>query len=247
MAFALADWEGSASLPLLRELSKHARARFDRLRKLEYRQNAGREVASFLAKATETRVRLGDAEALDEYAEWLRTTTPKLLELGDFEYWRPLLAHADRPAMASAARWLFSDPNSPWVPLLPEARGQQSDFFRSFVSSPLLNVAGFREGLLAGLADKAPLGTVTWGEDRQIEHKFKGGWTIRQAALNVDMHGIKVGVEHPFRNCDYLALKFAGIGGCPRIDLFWPENRRDQAVAECAAYVKRLNPAEPQR
>jgi hypothetical protein len=121
LSLYVASWGGAASLPLLRAQMKECRARSDRWRNQENAQNADQSNPSFLAKFTEIRVKLGDLEALNEYAVWLRTTTPKMLEYGTFEAFQPLLARRDDPALNSAARWLFNFPKSPWVPLLLEA------------------------------------------------------------------------------------------------------------------------------
>jgi hypothetical protein len=240
MGAILATWDERASLPLLKDLMKGCRARSDRWRAQENPQNADQGLASSLAKFTLIRVRLGDLEALDEYAAWLRTTSPKMLEYGTFEALQPLLTRPDHPALASAAQWLFNDPKSPWVPLLPEARGEQSPPFQNLFASPLMAVAGFREGVLAGLADRTPLGTVERGENGVIHHKIKNLPTMNSSSSNLDLEGVPVGVEFPFRSCDYLASKLSDLEGCPRCDLFWPETRRDEAVAACVAYLKRF-------
>jgi hypothetical protein len=240
MGSSLAVWDGQASLPLLRELMKGCRARSDRWRNQANPQSAPQNLASSLARFTQIRVRLGDLEALDEYAAWLRTTTPKMLEYGTFEALQPLLAQPEQPALALAARWLFNDPASPWVPLLPEARGELSQPFQNLFASALIAVAGFREGALAGLADRAPLGTVERDEGGSIHRKIKDLPTLNYGSSNLDMEGFAVGVEYPFRNCDLVASNLSGLEGCPRCELFWPEARRDAAVAACAAYLKRF-------
>ncbi len=34
----------------------------------------------------------------------------------------PLYLHPEHPTIAAAARWMFTDPKSPWLPIEPEAR-----------------------------------------------------------------------------------------------------------------------------
>jgi len=240
MGSILASWDAKASLFLLRDLMKECRARSDRWLDQENPQNADQNLASSLARFTEIRVRFGDLQALDEYAAWLRTTTPKMLEYGTFQALRPLLAHPDHPALASAAQWLFNDPKSPWIPRLPEARGQQSPHFQNLFASPLIVVAGFREGVLTGLADKAPLGTLERGGDGFTQRKIKNAPTTSYSSSNLDLEGVAIGVQYSFRHCDYLASQLSGLEGCPRCDLFWPEARRDEAVAACMAYLTRF-------
>src|SRR5436305_8893078 len=97
-----------------------------------------------------------------------------MLESGALEAWLLLVTRPDHPSLASAAHWLFNDPKSPWVPLLPEARGEQAPHFQNLFASPLIVVAGFREGVLAGLADKAPLGTVAKVGEGSMQCKIQG-------------------------------------------------------------------------
>jgi hypothetical protein len=240
MASILAAWDAPASLPVLKELMQECRARSDRWRDQENPANFDRSIASSLTEFTQVRVNQGDLAALDEYAAWLRTTTPAMLEYVTFEAFQPFLAHLDQPALAAATRWLFNDPKSPWVPLIPEARGQQSPHFQNLFGSPLIVIAGFREAVLAGLADKTPLGTVTRSDKSTIERMIKNVGPTRYGPANLDPDGIPLGVEYRFRYCDYLASELSNLEGCPRFDLFWPEARRDEAVAACVAYLKKF-------
>ena len=240
MAKIVATWDEQASLPMLQDLSKKCRERSDRWVAQANPQNADQNLAASLARFTQVRVRLGDGEALDEYAGWLRTTTPKMLEYGTFLALQPLLAQPDHPALAAAAQWLFNDPKSPWVPLLPEARGERTPAFQNLFASPLLVLASFRAGVLAGLADKTPLGTVKKIGEGFIEHKIKNLPTMSSGSSYFFLDGIPTGVEFPFRTCDYLASLLSNLEGCPKCDLFWPEARRDEAVAACVATLKRF-------
>ena len=240
MASALAFWDAKASLPVLKDLMKGCKARSDRWLDQDHPANFDRSLASSMAEYTQIRVKLGDVAALDEYGAWLRTTTPKMLEYGVSDAMKPLLDNPDQPALASAAQWLFNDPKSPWIPIVPEARGEQPPHFQNLFASPLLVVAGFREGMLAGLADKTLLGTVVRVDKSNIERKIKNAGTTRYGPSNLDPEGVLVGVEYAFRYCDYLASLVSDLEGCPRCDLFWPEARRDEAVAACVAYLKRF-------
>ena len=242
MGSILASWDPQAALPLLKDLMKGCRVRSDLWLDQENPANPDRNLASYLAQFTEIRVKLGDLGALDEYASWLRTTTPKMLEYGMFDAFPPLFAHPDHPALASAAHWLFNDPKSPWVPLLPEARGQQPPPFESLFESPLISIAGFRAGVLAGLADKTPLGTLERKSDGSIERKIKNVTTVNYGTFNAEPEGVAVGLEYPFRRCDLLASHLTAIEGSPRFNLFWPETSRDEAVAAFISYLKRFGP-----
>ena len=225
MGSLLAYWDEKASLPLLREQMKKC-------------HTPG--LATQLAAFAEIRVRSGDLDALDEYADWLKTSDPKTLEYQTLQVMQPLVAHPEHPALAAAAHWLFNDPKSPWVPLLPEARGQQMPDFRNLFATSLIVVPAFRHGVLAGLADQTPLGTVAKIDSQTVQRKIKNGSTTNYGSSNLDLDGVAIGVEYPFRRCDYLASKLSDLEGSPRIDLFWPEARRDEAVAACVAFLKRF-------
>jgi hypothetical protein len=242
MGSIVAEWDEKASLPLLKQLSNECRARSDRWRTVDARQNASfdRGLASSLAKFIQIRVGAGDVNALDEYASWLRTTTPKMLEYVVLDAFKPLLAHPDHPALAEASQWLFNDPKSPWVPLVPEARGERMDFFHSLFPSPLIAVRGFREGVITALGDKTPLGTLKRDDEGAVHRRIKdlptGGFSIPKP----DLDGVEVGVEYPFRTCDQVAWELSSLEGSPRFSLFWPEAQRDLGVAACVAYLKRF-------
>jgi len=238
MGTIVATWDEKASLPLLKELMKGCRVRSDRWREEETPHVPNPSFPSFLARFTQFRAHQGDSEALDEYAAWLRTTTPKMLQYSTLEALQPLLAHPDHPAMASAARWVFTDPKSPWLPLLPEAWGPQSPHFVNLFASPLMGVAGFREGAIVGLADKTPLGTFERVDARSIQRKIKNLPAYTFTSSSLDLEGVAVGVEVPLRSCDLLAEKLAELEGCPRFNLFQTEPRRDEAEAAIVAYLK---------
>ncbi len=242
MALSLAAWDPQAALPLLRDLMKGCRARSDRWLAQEDPQHANQQLASFMARFTEIRVKLGDRGALDQYAAWLRTTTPKMLEYGIFDALAPVFAHPDHPALASAAQWLFNDPKSPWVPLLLESSGEVPRPLDNLVASPLIAVAGFRAGVLAGLADKTPLGTVVRTPRGLVERKIKNVTVHNGGASQAEKEAHAPGVEYPYRRCDLLSWQMSVLEGCPRIELSWPETRRDEAVAACVKYLRFFGP-----
>ena len=236
----LTTWDAAASLSLLQHLCQGCRTRSDRWQDNNQNMQFDSSLASNLAKFTQTRVGLGDLGALDEYAGWLRTTTPKMLEYGTFEALKPLLAQPDHPALASAARWLFNDLKSPWVPLLPEDRGARAPGFQNLFDSPLVTIDGFREGVLAALGNKAQLGTIEQAGKNSLRIKIKEGPNTNLGSTKINLDGILTGVKYPFRVCDLVASRLSSLEGSPQCELIWPEARRDEAVAACVAYLKRF-------
>ena len=89
------------------------------------------------------------------------------------------------------------------------------------------------------MAGKAPMGTVRRGDHRTILLKMNDGGGGGEQAPRADLEAVKPGVDLPFRVCDFLAWKVSSLDGAPACDLYWPEDRRDRAVAACIAYLKR--------
>jgi hypothetical protein len=96
--------------------------------------------------------------------------------------------------------------------------------------------------VIAGLADKTPLGTVVRSRDDWVERKVKKVTVGNGSPTQAQRDALTVGVEYPFPRCDLRALYLSAVEGCPRIELYWPVTRRDEAVAACAAYLKRFGP-----
>ncbi len=241
MGSILASWDKKASLPLLKELMKSAvpgrtagwlkrtPANADRnarvvpgqVHRAPARSSATRRCSTSMPRGCERR-------------------HPKCWNTACSTPWQPLLAHSDHPALASAAQWLFNDPKSPWVPLLPEARAQQAPPFQDLFASPLIVVAGFRVGCLHRPGGQSST-RVRHSETKRFHRTQDQERPDDQlSAGNLNLEGVAVGVEYPFRRCDYLASNLSELEGCPRFDLFWPEARRDEGVAACAAYLKRF-------
>ena len=195
--------------------------------------NLDEPIANYVAAFTLIRTRAGDRTALDEYAAWVRKTRPEELKYRANDCLEPMWRFPDEPAIREAARWLFNDPQSPWVPLLRAPGSDTNLLFHHtrLYASPLLCTAGFREGLLAAMAIKTEMGTVGRGMYRTIQYKTGRGWGENFQANQDDLESLKPGVALPFRVCDFIAWKVSSIEGSPRCELYWPEDRRDRAVA----------------
>ena len=184
---------------------------------------------------TVIRAEAGDREALDEYAAWVRKTSPEELKYQSIDCFEPMWTYPDHPAIAEAARWLFNDPQSPWVPLL---RARES---RTMLLLPHMGAstrrrwcgsAGFREGLIAAMAEQGRDGD---GPARRSPHdpvQDERRWRRElPGSTRTDLDAVKPGVDLPFRVCDFLAWKVSSLEGAPGCELYWPEDRRDRAVA----------------
>ena len=235
----LLAWDRTAVLPLLKEMSAACRERSDHFKAEGEYQSVDGHLSWALAQFIRDRDDLGDASALDDYAAWLRTTTPKMLKYNPGGALIPLYLHPEHPAVAAAARWMFNDPKSPWLPIEPEARGEEIPSMRNFFATSLIVAAGFREGTLAALADRSPFGTISMTRRSTIELKTNRGRTSMSGGSAAQREGMTPGTSVSFRTCDYVASQLSDLQGCPRFELFWPEARRDEAIAACIAYLKR--------
>jgi hypothetical protein len=101
-----------------------------------------------------------------------------------------------------------------------------------------VSVAGFRNGLLAAMAAKSEMGTVRRGDRGNLQYTSSNGGSGSFGANNAERDAIKPGVDLPFRVCDWVAWRVSSLDGAPECELYWAEDRRDRAVAACAAYLK---------
>ncbi len=237
IASYLVAWDSKAALPLLREMTAACRERSDRYK--AEGQHVHPWLSWALAQFVRDRVDLGDASALDDYAAWLKTTPPKVLQYNTEGALIPLYLHPEHPTIAAAARWMFTDPKSPWLPIEPEARGTEVPLGHNFFATPMIVAEGFREGAIAALADRSPYGTISMTPGASVEVKANRGLTWKTGASPAQREGLAPGASVSFRTCDYIAWQLSELQGCPQIELFWPEARRDGAIAACVAYLKR--------
>ena len=241
MAMVFDRWDQRAALPTIRETMGQCLAEIEMRRGQNSGVSLDETVADYLAMFTLIRARAGDRAALDEYAGWVRKTSPEELKTRATECFRPLWQFAGEPAIRDAARWLFNDAASPWVPLLRAPGSNTNLLFHHtrIYSSALVATAGFREGLLAALAIKDPMGTIQRGAYQTFDYKTGQGWGENFLGHPDDLDSIKPGVTLPFRVCDFIAWKVSSVEASPRCELYWPEDRRDRAVQACADYLKK--------
>ncbi|WP_148595780.1 hypothetical protein [Aquisphaera giovannonii] len=239
LAATLARWDAPAAIPVLHAMMHRARLQF--ARDAEANSSSREELARFLARSTLTRVRAGDRAALDEYAAWIRTTTPASLEDARLEAFEPMWAEPDHPAIAAAARALFADPKSPWLPLTGPGRDVGPFWRGGLENSPLVRVSAFRGAVLAGLADLAEAGVVrrTTDQPGSLSVEVKGGQPGSfSMATMADLDELPIGRERPVRACDWLAWRLAMLDGTPRFELYWEQPRRDATIAAIAAFLR---------
>jgi hypothetical protein len=235
LALILARWDVVAARPVLRVQMNRCRERMTGHG--EKVSTAIERFASYIGNFTLERVRGGDESALAEYAEWIRTMSPRSIKSFRFDELKPLWRHPDHPATAEAAEWLFNDDKSPWTPLLRSREDGGSYRPGRLLVTPLVGSAGFRMYLQKELADRSPAGSATLVEKGRLKVSFDGAWTNSAPRWGGDPLAPELGTEVAFRRCDLFAWELSKLDGTPMCELYWPEAARDEAVAACAAFL----------
>jgi len=239
LALILDHWDSKASLPSVRALMGQCREDIALRREQGPQPDEG--LSRFVSQFALIRARAGGREGLGDYCLWLRKSSPDELTHQGLACFEPMWTYPDDPAIAVTARWLWNDSQSPWIRVLrdPQSRDMSMFFDGPIDSSPLLRVAAFRDSLLAGLTEMSQLGTVTRSARGSFQYRFTDGGNGGMSTFKADLEDVELGVNLPFRVCDYLAWQVSSIEGAPEIELYWPEDRRDEAVESCAAFLKR--------
>ena len=235
LASALEAWDPPASLPILREVSRAYLARSAEPHG-QHSATAGRALAGLALD----RLRLGDPGGAEDYAAWLRTTSPGEAGHNLFAVVEPLYRRPADPVLAGAAEWLFNDPRSAWVPLFAKGRNGSGYQQAELISSPLVAVPGFRRMLLRMLDDRAVAGSCHLDREGGLQYKMEAGWSGGRGTGGVDPQAPTFDVEVSFRVADYYASELASLEGAPPFQLYWPEASRDAGLAAIKAYLARF-------
>lgn len=228
LAMALATWDGKAHLDDLRAFMDAAKSHWTA-------DHATERLVTPLVSLYERRIELGDAQAAADYVDWVENALPPLQELSFArpKVLEPIWRYPDNPVLAGAAEKIFTDPKSPWLPLV---RFNDPVDLSQLFQTPLFGVPAFRKDLLRGLHDTASAGTVTLRPDGSIG----GEWTGRGPVVTkADPLAPPVGTQVDYRFCDVYANQIAWLDGAPRCELYWPQAERDKAVAASAAFIQK--------
>ncbi|MGO8744455.1 MAG: hypothetical protein ACLQNE_00565 [Thermoguttaceae bacterium] len=241
MASFLARWDVNAALPVLRRQTQRCRDAIAAHGPAEFARSSGwgPNAARFII----TRAEAGDRQALEEYAAWIRGTTPQTFQDEFLEVLSPLWRFPQEKATKELADWLFTDPASPWNPL-----GRFERMFGCFdykmIQSPLLAVPAFRQLLLKLLADRTVAGSVAVDHDGKLivseNDKFRWWWgSSGSRGDSSDPRYPPKGTVLSVRTCDVVAADLHCYDMMRPSELYWPEADRDRAVAACADVLKR--------
>ena len=239
MAAMLAEWDSTAALPVLK-------ARVERSAYVAHAgQAAGRKLSfggmtDAIASLTELRVKLGDRDALRDYAGWIRTVDPGHFDRAPIDMFEPLWTHPDHPDILAAAAALFEDSQSPWNPSSrPQELGADRGFLLDLLSSPLLGLSSFRTLVIRALCDTTQVGTVEVDADGRI--LVFHGRSGRVSSGNAPRHDgpFRPGPSAmPLRVADVACAHLHRLDGMPWFQSHWPLAKRDQTIAACITYLK---------
>ncbi len=232
-------WDEVGSLPTLKALMTACR---ERSRDPDHARQPGGVYSSCIGQFTIVRARAGDREALDEYAAWLHEFNPDWIGMSWRGALEPLWTYPDHPALSKAARAMFVDPKSHWLPIVHAEEGRRDLPYQRELGSPLVCVPAYREALLGALADKAKAGTAVRQQRGGLHYTLAAGGSGSTSDVRLPDPAESPGVEVPFRACDFVAWQLSWLDGAPECALTWPEARRDAAVTACAAYLRRYGP-----
>lgn len=233
MALDLAAWDLRAAQKPLADLAR------------QLAPSGDVHLASCHAAITLRRVEAKDATALGDYADFMTKLTPPAESWGIGRIFEPMVKNPIDPAVVRASNAVFGG-RSAWIPFatIEGAIGPDS-FARSqrieLVEGDLFKVAAFKAHVLAALADKRKVKTVS----------IEKGMMVTRTGNSTSSEGIDTangpvpadGTKITLRVADHYAHGIARhrhARGAPAFALHWPDAERDRAIAAIRAYVEKL-------
>ena len=192
---------------------------------------------------TVERVRSGDSKALDEYASWACA-----LEARHYGQWQnntqyrhdlcePMWRFPTNPAISNAADFIFTSSQSPLAGALSLTNGTKS-YLVEKAGTRLMAFPAFRQLVLQGLRDTNAAGSATLATNGWLSISVPGGNSGRLVGTDYDAGRTKPGVTVSYRVCDSLAQQLSVWEGFPKIELYWLESSRNDAVEQCIREVE---------
>ncbi len=246
---ALADWDGKAHLKELRDFTEELQRRLAAMP--GYRRELGQVLLGLYVK----RLPFGEERDFADYAQWITHLSRKeAKELGwagmsplTPPLFEPFWKYPQNPILQHAAETLFAKPPGPWAPLIQpvpkdsQINGWLSDLF----TSRLITNPSFCVELLRGLSDTSVAGTVESDAPDGFRFSVENGWGRwqRQAKGDPRIEPALLpskGETRDFRICDLYAYELSANQDFPACELYWPLQKRDAAIAKCAAKLREM-------
>ncbi len=234
MGLDLVAWDPQAAEPVARTLLKRCRT------VLEYsdqqdpqNSQSNQRMGTFMAKLTLACAQNGDTDVFEDYAAWLKTTTPEQLGFSLSDTLGPLRKYPTNEVLQSAAASLFGNTNSAWSRLPWTRTG-----FDDPVETDLVSVPAFRLLLVRELGRKEVCGSISFNRPNRISFEItnymSGSQGIALPADNQPTNGTSV----ELRWCDWIALSLASGKHIPPFNPFVPVEKRDDAIAEAKTMLE---------
>jgi len=240
----VASLDGKNHLDDFKEMRKELDGRF-------LRHHPGSNMGMNLAFDTllwEKLADLGDTNALSDYAfniQWVRRTVDAMgrgepgaepLPANDFRLmWR----HPDDPVIRESSEQMFTWNVPYWQKYIEKGNRVDTDI----LVSPLLGLPAFRNLIDTALSNTNVIGTlihtgagketISFNDDEMQSASSLSSGTSSNSGTSTNA------VLQSFRMCDYFAHRLSAVKGFPPCELSWPQDRRDQAVAACRAFLKK--------
>ena len=174
------------------------------------------------------------------------------LSLSDPHYaFIPAWVNPHHPAVAQALTELFTRAGSPWLPLMQPHLGRMAMMGMMF-GTPMIDVPSFRRAIINGLSDLTPAGSVTvtgtvttdgGGVEMAVD-----GYSPNQMMSDPPAPDVPKGLDLPplgskvsIRLADIYAYelhRWYHFKQCPDFALYWPEVKRDAALAAIKAFLQ---------
>ena len=243
LSFQLAQWDPKAALKPIQMLSVLS---FETLAPTNYKSFVSHmDLAGQLPELVMFRENAGDTNALHEYALWLQSIDPEHF------FWRidglvsPLKRFPNSPAWNGTWELLFDDEQSAWFNYLrkqstPDPKSYSSPTFNvsEYFGTSFINKVPFRKFVIRLLHDKSACGKIV-GEaahgywlDQRLSTMRRFGYTVQSPEDGSEINGKE------FRTCDLYAWLLSNrIESAPAFQLFWPESKRDEAIAAIEKFL----------
>ena len=204
----------------------------------------GSRFVDFVARFALVRADAGDLAGLEDYCAWLanakNTPEGEPFHPNHWMGWEaregmrlfePLWRYAQNPSVKTTVSVIFAGPNSFAGPLFKTSDRNDSPL-AEIVKTPMLRFADVRTYVLAALANHAEMGEA---EVRADGYRKVGNGTAKGPP---PLPGAAVDQKVKYRTCDFYAWQLSRWEGLPAVELTWPEEKRDAAVAECIRLLK---------
>lgn len=230
----LAHWDPVAAQPVLKVVSKRL---LELMRSPGLSEYTSQYLGPELAQLTSLRLSQGDDEGVPEFVLWLSGMEPHALFGFVIDTVGPFWRFPNNPKIRAGAKTLFCGSGSKWN-LKQVAEGiREWGIVYDLIPTPMLQVPAFREAVVRLLDDRLVVGSVWSNGGGSFSYGLPGGMsgsTTIIAALKTDPYE-RDRRRVPYRVCDTVATQLTQIDGAPTFRPYWPDSRKDQAIAALKA------------